>query len=86
MSKTLFLTWSANFSTRKEREKHRCRPNQKNLHLLSGKLQLENEKMSIEEFVHMPWEHIFKHEIINNELAEMALGIPFATCAKFDLI
>ncbi len=42
--------------------------------------------MSIQEFVHMPWEHILKHEITNNELAEMSLGIPLATCAKFDLI
>jgi hypothetical protein len=42
---------------------------------LSGKLQLENEKMLMEEFVHMPWEHISKHEITNNELVKMALGI-----------
>ncbi len=60
MSKTLFLTWSANFSTRKERENHRCRRNQKELASLSGKLQLENEKMLIEKFVHMPWETYFK--------------------------
>jgi hypothetical protein len=53
---------------------------------LSGKLQLENEKLSIEECVHIPWEHISKHEITNNELVEMALGIPLATCVKFDLI
>jgi hypothetical protein len=39
---------------------------------LSGKWQLENEKMSIEECVHMPWEHISKHEITNNELGEIA--------------
>jgi hypothetical protein len=43
---------------------------------LIGKLQLENDKMPIEEFVHMPWEHISKHEIINNELVKMALDIP----------
>ncbi len=54
--------------------------------ILSGKLQLENEEMSIEEFVHMSWEHISKHEFTNNELVEMALGISLATCAKLDLI
>jgi len=47
---------------------------------------LKMKKMSIEEFVHMPWEHILKHEITNNELVDMSLGIPLATCTKFDLI
>jgi hypothetical protein len=40
--------------------------------------------MSVEEFVHMLGGDISKHEFIDNELVEMFMGIPLATCVELD--
>jgi hypothetical protein len=52
---------------------------------LIGKLQLGNDKMSVEVFVHMLREDISKHELTDNEVVAMALGNPLATCVELDL-
>jgi hypothetical protein len=52
---------------------------------LIGKLQLGNDKMSVEEFVHMLGEDILKHELTNNGVVAMALSNPLAACVELDL-
>jgi hypothetical protein len=57
----------------------------KKLASLIGKLQLGNDKMSVEAFVHMLGEDISKHELTNNEVVAMALSNPLGTCVELDL-
>ena len=86
MARILPITWNVYFALVDEREKNRMREESYELGALISMLQLGDDEMSIETYIHMKGEDVTELELNTDELVDVALGINYVQALILMLI
>ena len=85
MTRIFLATWNVDFALVDEREKNGMQNESDELGVVISKLQLGDDEMSIETYIHMEGEDIIELELSINELVGFALGINHAQGCDFNV-